>query len=75
MTWLIGKLAFDDFIVDPETRIPAATGVERNGEAVATGLICNMSLVWEFQFAPDGKLTYVREYTDPAATGRPFDVI
>ena len=72
-TWVIGELVFHDFIFDPETRILAATGVEKNGKSVATGRACDMPFVWEFRFAPDRKLTYLREYNDTAAIGGTFD--
>ena len=73
-TWVIGELVFHDFIFDPETRILAAPGVEKNGKSVATGRACDMPFVWEFRFAPDGKLTYLREYNDTAAIGGTFDI-
>ena len=72
--WEIGELAFHDFIFDPETRILAATGVEKNGKALPTGRTCNMDFIWEFRFAEDGKLKYVREYNDTASIGGTFDV-
>ena len=40
----------------------------------ATGRACDMPFVWEFRFAPDGKLTYLREYNDTAAIGGTFDI-
>ena len=51
----------------------AATGVEKNGKSVETGRACDMPFVWEFRFAEDGKLTYLREYNDTAAIGGTFD--
>ncbi len=72
-TWVIGELVFHDFIFDPETRILAATGVEKNGKSVETGRACDMAFVWEFRFAQDGKLTYLREYNDTASIGGTFD--
>lgn len=71
-SWVIGELVFQDFIFDPETRVLAASGVEKNGAAKATGRSCDMAFVWEFRFAPDGKLTYLREYNDTAAIGGVF---
>ncbi|NNL86881.1 MAG: hypothetical protein HKP27_14560 [Myxococcales bacterium] len=71
--WVIGELVFLDFIFDPETRILAATGVEKNGKAIATGRTCDMPFVWEFRFAEDGKLSYLREYNDTASIGGTFD--
>jgi ketosteroid isomerase-like protein len=71
--WVIGELVFHDFIFDTETRILAATGVERNGKAIHTGRTCDMEFVWEFRFTPDGKLAYVREYNDTASIGGTFD--
>ena len=71
--WVIGELVFDDFIFDPETRTLAATGVEKNGTAKPTGRTCDMAFIWEFRFAVDGKLTYLREYNDTAAIGGTFD--
>lgn len=72
-TWQIGELAFSDFIFDPDTRILAATGVEKNGRALTTGRTCDMAFVWEFRFAPNGRLAYIREYNDTAAIGGTFD--
>lgn len=71
--WVIGELVFTDFIFDPETRILAATGVEKNGKAIATDRACDMAFVWEFRFAEDGRLSYLREYNDTAAIGGTFD--
>ena len=71
--WVIGELVFHDFIFDPETRILAAPGVEKNGKSLETGRACDMPFVWEFRFAPDGKLAYLREYNDTAAIGGTFD--
>ena len=71
--WVIGELVFHDFIFDPETRILAAPGVEKNGKSIETGRACDMPFVWEFRFAPDGKLAYLREYNDTAAIGGTFD--
>ena len=71
-TWVIGELVFHDFIFDPETRVLAAPGVEKNGKSVATGRACDMPFVWEFRFTPDGKLTYLREHNDTAAIGGTF---
>ena len=72
-TWVIGEVVFHDFIFDPETRRMAAPGVEKNGKSVATERACDMAFVWEFRFAEDGKLTYLREYNDTAAIGGTFD--
>lgn len=72
-SWVIGELVFHDFVFDPETRILAATGVEKNGKAISTGRACDMAFVWEFRFDADGKLTYLREYNDTAAIGGTFD--
>ena len=33
-----------------------------------------MDFIWEFRFAEDGKLKYVREYNDTASIGGTFDV-
>ena len=63
----------DVIATDTETRILAATGVERNGKAIHTGRTCDMEFVWEFRFTPDGKLAYVREYNDTASIGGTFD--
>lgn len=71
--WVIGELVFQDFIFDPETRILAATGVEQNGKSTRTGRTCDMAFVWEFRFALDGKLSYLREYNDTASIGGTFD--
>ena len=71
--WVIGELVFHDFIFDPETKILAATGVEKNGKAISTGRACDMQFIWEFRFANDGKLKYVREYNDTASIGGTFD--
>ena len=70
---MIGVLEFTNFIFDTETNILAATGVEKNGKALATGRSCDMAFVWEFRFATDGKLTYIREYNDTAAIGATFN--
>ncbi len=72
-TWVIGELVFLDFIFDPETRTLATTGIEKNGKAIATGRTCNMAFVWEFRFAENGMLSYVREYNDTASIGGTFD--
>lgn len=72
--WVIGELVFHDFIFDPETRILAATGVEKNGKAIPTNRACDMDFIWEFRFAKNGKLKYVREYNDTASIGSTFDV-
>lgn len=71
--WVIGELVFHDFIFDPDTRILAATGVERNGQSKTTGRTCDMPFVWEFRFDSEGKLTYLREYNDTASIGGTFD--
>ncbi len=71
--WEIGDLSFRDYIFDPETLICAATGIEKNGKALPTGRSCDMAFVWEFRFAQDGKLNYVREYNDTASIGCTFD--
>ena len=73
-SWVIGELVFHDFIFDPETRILAATGVEKNGKAIPTGRACDMEFIWEFRFAENRKLSYVREYNDTASIGGTFDV-
>ena len=73
VAWVIGELVFLDFIYDPETRILAATGVEKNGKSIPTGRTCDMPFVWEFRFADDGKLRYLREYNDTASIGGTFD--
>ena len=72
--WEIGELVFTDFIFDPETQILAATGVEKNGKSTITGRTCDMAFVWEFRFAPDGRLRYLREYNDTAAIGGTYDI-
>ena len=72
-TWVIGELVFFEFIFDQETRTLAATGVEKNGKAIATGRTCDMAFVWEFRLEENGKLKYVREYNDTAAIGAVFD--
>ena len=72
-TWVIGELVFFDFVFDPETNALAATGVEKNGKAIATGRTCDMAFVWEFRFDRDGQLSYLREYNDTAAIGGTFD--
>ena len=72
-TWVIGELVFHDFIFDSETRILAVPGLEKNGRAVTTGRTCDMPFVWEFRFASDGKLTYLREYNHTGAIGNTFD--
>ena len=74
-TWAIGELVFHDFIFDPETAILAATGVEQNGQALSTGRSCDMAFVWEFRFAGDGRIKYLREYNDTASIGGTFDSI
>ena len=71
--WVIGELVFLDFIFDPETQILAATGVEKNGKSILSGRTCDMAFVWEFRFAEDGMLSYIREYNDTAAIGGTFD--
>ena len=71
--WEIGELVFFDFIFDPETKILAATGMEKKGKSTATDRECDMAFVWEFRFTGDGKLAYVREYNDTAAIGGTFD--
>ncbi len=71
--WEIGELVFHDFVFDPESRILAATGVEKDGRALSTGRRCDMEFVWEFRFAGDGRLSYLREYNDTAAIGGTFD--
>lgn len=71
--WEIGELVFLDFIFDPETRILAATGIEKNGRSTLTGRSCDMAFVWEFRFAADGRLSYLREYNDTASIGGTFD--
>lgn len=71
-TWVIGKLEFQDFMWDPDTLKLAAPGVEKNGKAIATGRSCDMPFVWEFRFARDGKLQYLREYNDGATIGGTF---
>lgn len=71
--WVIGEFVLYDFIFDPETRILAATGVEKNGKAITTGRACDMEFIWEFRFAGDGKISYVREYNDTASIGGTFD--
>ena len=72
-TWVIGELVFFDFVFDPETRILAATGVEKSGKAISTGRTCDMDFVWEFRFDREGRLSYLREYNDTAAIGGTFD--
>ena len=72
--WVIGELVFDNFIFDAETQVLAATGVEKNGKALATGRACDMALIWEFRFAENGRLSYVREYNDTASIGSTFEV-
>ena len=72
-TWVIGERVFHDFIFDPETRILATAGVEKSGKSIATGRACDTPFVWEFRFAEDGQLSYLREYDDTAAIGGTFD--
>ncbi len=72
-TWVIGELVFHDYVFDPETQILAATGVEKNGQSLTTGRTCDMPFVWEFRFADDGRLRYLREYNDTASIGGTFD--
>lgn len=72
--WVIGELVFHNFIFDPETRVLAASGVEKNGKAIATGRACDMAFIWEFRFAENGQLSYLREYNDTASIGATFDV-
>ena len=72
--WVIGELVFLEFIFDPETKTLAATGIEKNGKATTTGRTCDMAFVWEFRFAEDGRLAYVREHNDTAAIGATFDM-
>ena len=71
--WGLGEIVFHDYIYDPETRILAATGVEKNGTALSTGRSCNMDFIWEFRFTKDGKICYVREYNDTNAIAGAFD--
>lgn len=71
--WEIGELVFGTFIFDPESRSLAASGVEKNGKSLLTGRACDMAFIWEFRFAPDGRLNYLREYNDTAAIGGTFD--
>ncbi len=75
VAWVIGELVFHDFIFDPETRVLATPGVEKNGKAIPTGRSCDMPFVWEFRFAEDGKITYLREYNDTASIGGTFDPV
>lgn len=71
--WVIGELVFHDFVFDPETRTLAATGVEKDGKSILTSRSCDMDFIWEFRFAADGRLGYLREYNDTAAIGATFD--
>jgi len=72
-SWGVGEIVFHDFIYDPETRIMATPGVEKNGTAHSTGRTCDMDYMWEFRFTEAGKFSYIREYNDTAAIGGVFD--
>ena len=72
--WIIGELVFRDFIFDPEAKILAARGVEKNGKAIQTNRVCDMPFIWAFRFSDKGNLSYVREYNDTASIGGTFDV-
>jgi ketosteroid isomerase-like protein len=72
-SWGMGELVFYDYIYDPESKIMAVTGVEKNGKALPTGRSCNMDFIWEFRFTDAGKIRYVREYNDTFAIGGTFD--
>ena len=41
----MGELAFYDYIYDPESKIMAVTGVEKNGKALPTSRSCNMDFI------------------------------
>ena len=71
--WEIGELVFHDYIYDPETRIMATPGVEKNGKALSTGRTCDMDFIWEFRFTEEGKVSYVREYNDTNTIADTFD--
>lgn len=73
VSWRVGDLAFHEYIYDPESKIMAVTGVEKNGKALSTGRSCNMDFVWKFQFTDAGKIRYVREYNDTFAVAQTFD--
>lgn len=72
-TWGLGEIVFHDYIYDPETRIMAIPGVEKNAKALPTGRSCDMDFIWEFRFTEDGKIRYVREYNDTNSIGDTFD--
>ena len=71
--WVIGELEYLSFIFDPETQVLAATGIEKNGQAISTGRACDMAFTWEFRFNSNGLLSYLREYNDTASIGAAFD--
>ena len=72
-SWEIGELVFNYYIYDAEARTLAASGVEKAGKSLITGRSCDMDFIWEFRFAEDGKLSYLREYNDTASIGSTFD--
>jgi hypothetical protein len=44
-SWGMGELVFYDYIYDPESKIMAVAGVEKNGKALPTGRSCNMDFI------------------------------
>lgn len=71
--WVLGEIVFHDYIYDPETKILAVPGVEKNATSKSTGRSCDMDFIWEFRFTNDGKISYVREYNDTFAIAGTFD--
>lgn len=70
----IGDYMHEEFEFFESDDALVMVGYEKDGKALPTGKVFDLSFVWVVKFNDEGKICYVREHNDTAAIGDAFKV-